>query len=86
MAGIDFMTIAAWLGHKNGGILVGKLYGHLLDEHRSAAAQRLSFTDVRSTDLQEPHPSPSWASNANAMDSINSPPPDKDPLANQIRS
>jgi hypothetical protein len=54
----------------------------------TGAPQRsgLSFTDVRSTDLQEPHPSPSWASNANAMDSINSPPPDKDPLANQIRS
>ena len=25
MAGIDFMTIAAWLGHKDGGILVGNL-------------------------------------------------------------
>ena len=24
MAGIDFMTIAAWLGHKDGGILVGR--------------------------------------------------------------
>ena len=28
MAGIDFMTVAAWLGHKDGGILVGKVYGH----------------------------------------------------------
>ena len=27
MAGIDFMTIAAWLGHKDGGILVGKSTG-----------------------------------------------------------
>lgn len=43
MAGIDFMTIATWLGHKDGGILVGKVYGHLLDEHRQKAAQRLSF-------------------------------------------
>jgi integrase len=43
MAGIDFMTIAAWLGHKDGGILVGKVYGHLLDEHRQKAAKRLSF-------------------------------------------
>jgi integrase len=43
MAGIDFMTIAAWLGHKDGGILVGKVYGHLLDEHRRKAAQRVSF-------------------------------------------
>ena len=43
MAGIDFMTIAAWLGHKDGGILVGKVYGHLLDEHRSKAAMRVNF-------------------------------------------
>ena len=34
MAGIDFMTIAAWLGHKDGSILIGKVYGHLLDERR----------------------------------------------------
>jgi integrase len=43
MAGIDFMTIAAWLGHKDGGILVGKVYGHLLDEHRQKMAARLTF-------------------------------------------
>jgi integrase len=43
MAGIDFMTIAAWLGHKDGGILVGKVYGHLLDEHRQKAAQQVRF-------------------------------------------
>jgi integrase len=43
MAGVDFMTIAAWLGHKDGGILVGKVYGHLLDEHRSKAAKLVNF-------------------------------------------
>jgi integrase len=43
MAGIDFMTIAAWLGHKDGGILVGKVCGHLLDEHRSKAAKQVRF-------------------------------------------
>jgi integrase len=43
MAGIDFMTIAAWLGHKDGGILVGKVYGHLLDEHRQKAAKQVRF-------------------------------------------
>lgn len=43
MAGIDFMTIATWLGHKDGGILVGKVYGHLLDEHRQRAAKRVHF-------------------------------------------
>ena len=43
MAGIDFMTIAAWLGHSDGGILVGKVYGHLADTHKAAAAQKLRF-------------------------------------------
>jgi integrase len=43
MAGIDFMTIATWLGHKDGGILVGKVYGHLLDEHRQKAAKLVHF-------------------------------------------
>lgn len=43
MAGIDFMTIAAWLGHKDGGILVGKVYGHLLDEHRAQMAAKLTI-------------------------------------------
>jgi len=43
MAGIDFMTIASWLGHSDGGILVGKVYGHLADTHKSAAARKLLF-------------------------------------------
>jgi integrase len=41
MAGIDFMTITSWLGHKDGGILIGKVYGHLLDEHRQKMAAKL---------------------------------------------
>ena len=43
MSGIDFMTIAAWVGHKDGGILIGKVYGHLANEHRKAMAERVSF-------------------------------------------
>jgi integrase len=43
MAGIDFMTIASWLGHKDGGILIGKIYGHLLDEHRQKMAAKLTI-------------------------------------------
>ncbi len=43
MGGIDYMTVASWLGHQDGGILVGKVYGHLLDEHKKKAAQGLSF-------------------------------------------
>lgn len=43
MAGIDFMTIAAWMGHSDGGVLVGKVYGHLADAHKRAAARKLRF-------------------------------------------
>ena len=43
MAGIDFMTIADWLGHRDRGILVGKVYGHLTDAHKQEAARKLRF-------------------------------------------
>ncbi len=43
MAGIDYMTIAAWVGHKDGGVLIGKVYGHLANEHRQAMAAKLNF-------------------------------------------
>lgn len=43
MAGIDYMTIAKWVGHKDGGVLIGKVYGHLEDEHARIQASRLTF-------------------------------------------
>ena len=43
MSGIDFMTIARWVGHQDGGILIGKVYGHLASEHTKAQARRLVF-------------------------------------------
>jgi integrase len=43
MSGIDFMTIAAWVGHKDGGVLIGKVYGHLADEHRKEMAEKVNF-------------------------------------------
>jgi integrase len=43
MAGIDHMTTSKWLGHKDGGKLVGEVYGHVADEHKKRAAQKLSF-------------------------------------------
>ena len=42
-AGVDFKAIAGWLGHKDGGLLVAKTYGHLRDEHSAAMAQKMSF-------------------------------------------
>jgi integrase len=45
MAGIDYMTIARWVGHKDGGILIGKVYGHLSNEHAQRQAAKLEFTN-----------------------------------------
>lgn len=46
MSGIDYMTIAAWVGHQDGGILIGKVYGHLANEHRKQMAEKLNFGPV----------------------------------------
>jgi integrase len=43
MAGVDYMTIAAWVGHKDGGVLIGKVYGHLSKDHKRETAKRLTF-------------------------------------------
>jgi integrase len=44
MSLIDYMTIAKWVGHKDGGVLIGKVYGHLADSHRKAMAQKIVFS------------------------------------------
>lgn len=46
MSKIDYMTIAAWVGHKDGGVLIGKVYGHLANEHKKAMAEKLNFGPV----------------------------------------
>lgn len=43
-AGVDFKTIAAWIGHKDGGLLVAKTYGHLRDTHSFEMAKRMTFS------------------------------------------
>ncbi len=42
-AGIDFKVIASWLGHKDGGVLVARTYGHLRAEHSAEMAKRMTF-------------------------------------------
>jgi len=42
-AGVDFKTIAAWVGHKDGGVLVARTYGHLRDTHSNEMAKRMTF-------------------------------------------
>ena len=43
-SGVDIPTVSRWLGHKDGGALAMKTYGHLRDEHSKLAAQKVSFS------------------------------------------
>ena len=42
-AGVDIPTVARWLGHKDGGALAMRTYGHLRNEHSQAMAQKVKF-------------------------------------------
>jgi integrase len=42
-AGVDFLTLSRWVGHSDGGVLIGKTYGHLRQEHSVAMAKRVTF-------------------------------------------
>jgi integrase len=42
MAGIDFMTIATWVGHRDGGVLIGKVYGQLRPGNSASEAAKLA--------------------------------------------
>ena len=43
-SGVDVPTVSRWLGHKDGGALAMKVYGHLRDQHSVAMAQKVSFS------------------------------------------
>jgi integrase len=43
MAGVPIMTIAEWAGHKDRGVLVSKVYGHVSQDHKAEMAKRLSL-------------------------------------------
>ncbi len=43
MSGVDFMTIAKWVAHQDGGVLIGKVYGRVADAHTKQQAQKVSF-------------------------------------------
>jgi integrase len=42
-SGVDIPTVSRWLGHKDGGALAMRTYGHLRREHSLAQAQKVSF-------------------------------------------
>jgi integrase len=45
-SGVDIPTVSRWLGHKDGGALAMKTYGHLRREHSIAQAQKVSFASA----------------------------------------
>ena len=45
-SGVDIPTVSRWLGHKDGGALAMKVYGHLRDQHSVAMAQKVSFSRI----------------------------------------
>ena len=45
-SGVDIPTVSRWLGHKDGGALAMKTYGHLRREHSLAQAQRVIFAPI----------------------------------------
>ena len=39
--GVDFKTVSAWQGHRDGGVLIAKTYSHLRNEHSDNMAKKL---------------------------------------------
>jgi hypothetical protein len=42
-SGVDIPTVSRWLGHKDGGALAMKVYGHLRNQHSASMAKLVSF-------------------------------------------
>jgi integrase len=45
-SGVDVPTVSRWLGHKDGGALAMKTYGHLRDLHSTNMAQKVVFSET----------------------------------------
>jgi integrase len=52
-SGVDIPTVSRWLGHKDGGALAMKVYGHLRDQHSVTMAQRVSFSRSEASKIVE---------------------------------
>ena len=44
---VDIPTVSRWLGHKDGGALAMRVYGHLRDQHSTSMAQRVTFAEQK---------------------------------------
>ena len=43
-SGVDVPTVSRWLGHKDGGALAMKVYGHLRNQHSTSMARLVKFS------------------------------------------
>jgi integrase len=48
---VDIPTVSRWLGHKDGGALAMKVYGHLRDYHSTTMAQKVIFIETASNGI-----------------------------------
>ena len=48
-SGVDIPTVSRWLGHKDGGALAMKVYGHLRNQHSTSMAQKVVFSETPQT-------------------------------------
>jgi integrase len=49
-SGVPIPTVAAWLGHKDGGVLAMETYGHLRNTHSADMAQKVIFAPGKTTE------------------------------------
>jgi integrase len=61
-SGVDIPTVSRWLGHKDGGALAMKVYGHLRNQHSKAMAQKVSFGVTQPPQPPPPNAGPKQAS------------------------
>jgi integrase len=65
-SGVDIPTVSRWLGHKDGGALAMKVYGHLRDHHSANMAQKVIFSGAEPSVAPVP-PVPTAAQNGQAV-------------------
>lgn len=53
--GIDFKTLAAWQGHRDGGVLIAKTYSHLRSEHSDISEEENLFVKLLILHLDTVH-------------------------------
>jgi integrase len=63
-AGVDVRTVAGWLGHKDNGALLLKVYSHIREQHESEMIRKVRFAPSASPEVTATNPVVSGASSA----------------------